>query len=62
MGSFAGATLVVAVWAESCGEAGGHKARPYALRFPFNFEDVQDYALYWPPSFAALGFPLCPAS
>jgi len=34
IGSFAGATLVVARRAKSRGEAGGHKARPYAQRFP----------------------------
>jgi hypothetical protein len=53
IGSFVGATLspsktgvnalvVVARRAESRGEAGGHKARPYAQRFPLNFDDARD--------------------
>jgi hypothetical protein len=42
IGSFVGATLVVARRAKSRGEAGGHKARPYAQRFRFNFEDGPD--------------------
>ena len=36
------ALVVVAPRAKSRGEAGGHKARPYAQRFPFNFEDAHD--------------------
>jgi hypothetical protein len=42
IGSFVGATLVVAHRAKSRGEAGGHKARPYVQRFPFNFEAAHD--------------------
>jgi hypothetical protein len=34
--------MVVARRAKSRGEAGDHKARPYAQRSPFNFEDAHD--------------------
>jgi hypothetical protein len=43
--------MVVARWAKSRGEAGGHKARPYAQRFPFNFEVAHGYE---PPRSAQL--------
>jgi hypothetical protein len=34
--------MVVARRAKSRGEAGGYKARRYAQRFAFNFEDAHD--------------------
>jgi hypothetical protein len=36
---------VVARQAKSRGKAGGHKARPYAQRFRFNFEGAQDQVI-----------------
>jgi len=43
MFAFVGAGLVAAQRATACGRAGGHKARPYAMHFPFNFDDAQDW-------------------
>jgi len=37
-----GAALVAARRPTACGSAGGHKARPYAMHFPFNFEEAYD--------------------
>jgi hypothetical protein len=37
-----GAALVAARWAAARGGAGGHKARPYAMRFLFDFDDAHD--------------------
>jgi len=40
--AFVGAALVAARRATACSSAGGHKARPYAVHFPFNFDEAHD--------------------
>ena len=40
--AFVGAALVAARWTTARGSAGGHKARPYAMHFPFNFDGARD--------------------
>jgi hypothetical protein len=37
-----GAALVAARWTAARGSAGGHKARPYAMHFLFNFDEARD--------------------
>jgi len=40
--AFLGAVLVAARRATVCASAGGHKDRPYAMHFPFNFDEAHD--------------------
>jgi hypothetical protein len=37
---FSHSLLVAALWAAARGDAGGHKARPYAMRFRYDFDDA----------------------
>ena len=34
---------MAARWTATRGSAGGHKARPYAMHFLFNFDEVRDW-------------------
>jgi hypothetical protein len=39
---FVGAALVAARWTAARGSAGGHKGRPCAMHFLFNFDEARD--------------------